>query len=115
MQRLGYTKYVAQGGDWGNAVSENMALQEPPGLLGIHTNMAATLPPEISKALDTGTPPAGLGPDEKRAFNQLVYFFKNGLGYAIEMNNRPQTLYASSTRRSGSPPGCWTTTPTVTH
>src|SRR5204862_4094445 len=73
MQRLGYTEYVAQGGDWGNAVSENMALQEPPGLLGIHTNMAATLPPEISKALGTGTPPAGLGPDEKRAFDQLVY------------------------------------------
>ena len=61
MQRLGYTKYVAQGGDWGNAVTENMALQEPPGLLGIHTNMAATLPPEISKALGTGTPPRGIG------------------------------------------------------
>ena len=59
MERLGYTKYVAQGGDWGNAVTENMALQEPPGLLGIHTNMAATLPPEISKALGTGTPPRG--------------------------------------------------------
>src|SRR5262249_37592783 len=93
MQRLGYTKYVAQGGDWGNAVSETMALQQPPGLLGIHTTMPATLSPEISKAVGTGTPPAGLSPDEKRAFDQLVYFFKNGLGYAIEMNNRPQTLY----------------------
>lgn len=93
MTRLGYSKYVAQGGDWGNAVSEDMALQQPPGLLGIHTNMAATLPPDISKALGTGTAPAGLSADEKRAFDQLVYFNAHGLGYAIEMNERPQTLY----------------------
>ncbi|MER9095766.1 epoxide hydrolase 1 [Mesorhizobium sp. M0700] len=94
MQRLDYTKYVAQGGDWGNAVSETMALQEPPGLLGIHTNMAATVPADISKALAAGGPaPAGLSPDEKRAYDQLDDFYKNGLGYAIEMNNRPQTLY----------------------
>jgi pimeloyl-ACP methyl ester carboxylesterase len=94
MQRLGYTKYVAQGGDWGNAVSEQMALQEPPGLLGIHTNMAATVPTEISKAMAAGgPPPAGLSPDEKHAWDQLDDFYKNGLGYAIEMNNRPQTLY----------------------
>ncbi len=94
MQRLGYTKYVAQGGDWGNAVSEQMALQEPPGLLGIHTNMAATVPADISKALAAGGPaPAGLSADEKRAYDQLDDFYKNGLGYAIEMNNRPQTLY----------------------
>jgi pimeloyl-ACP methyl ester carboxylesterase len=94
MQRLGYTKYVAQGGDWGNAVSETMAVQEPPGLLGIHTNMAATVPADIAKALAAGGPaPAGLSPDEKRAYDQLDDFYKNGLGYAIEMNNRPQTLY----------------------
>jgi pimeloyl-ACP methyl ester carboxylesterase len=94
MQRLGYTKYVAQGGDWGNAISEVMALQQPPGLLGIHTNMAATVPPDISKALATGSPaPAGLSPDEKHAYEQIDDFYKNGLGYAIEMNNRPQTLY----------------------
>src|SRR6187402_1630364 len=94
MQRLGYTKYVAQGGDWGNAVSEVMALQQPPGLLGIHTNMAATVPPDVSKALAMGgPPPAGLSPDEKHAWDQLVDFYKNGLGYALEMNNRPQTLY----------------------
>jgi len=94
MQRLGYTKYVAQGGDWGNAVSEVMALQQPPGLLGIHTNMAATVPPDVSKALALGgPPPAGLSPDEKHAWDQLVDFYKNGLGYALEMNNRPQTLY----------------------
>jgi pimeloyl-ACP methyl ester carboxylesterase len=94
MQRLGYTKYVAQGGDWGNAVSEVMALQQPPGLLGIHTNMAATVPPDVSKALAMGgPPPAGLSPDERHAWDQLDDFYKNGLGYAIEMNNRPQTLY----------------------
>ena len=94
MQRLGYTKYVAQGGDWGNAISEVMALQQPPGLLGIHTNMAATVPPDVSKALALGgPPPAGLSPDEKHAWDQLDDFYKNGLGYALEMNNRPQTLY----------------------
>ena len=64
MQRLGYTRYVAQGGDWGNAVSEIMALQEPPGLLGIHTNMAATVPPEISQSLASGNKPANLSADE---------------------------------------------------
>ena len=94
MQRLGYTKYVAQGGDWGNAVSEVMALQQPPGLLGIHTNMSATVPPDVSKALAmNGPPPDGLSVDEKHAWDQLVDFYKNGLGYALEMNNRPQTLY----------------------
>jgi pimeloyl-ACP methyl ester carboxylesterase len=95
MQRLGYTKYVAQGGDWGNAVSEVMALQQPPGLLGIHTNMAATIPPDVSKALAMGgPPPAGLSADEQHAWDQAADFYKNGLGYALEMNNRPQTLYA---------------------
>jgi pimeloyl-ACP methyl ester carboxylesterase len=94
MQRLGYTKYVAQGGDWGNAISEVMALQQPPGLLGIHTNMAATVPPDVSKALAMGgPPPAGLSPEEKYAWDGLDDFYKNGLGYALEMNNRPQTLY----------------------
>ena len=94
MQRLGYAKYVAQGGDWGNAVSETMALQQPPGLLGIHTNMAATVPADVAKALSLGAPPpAGLSPDEKHAWDQLDDFYKKGLGYAIEMNNRPQTLY----------------------
>ena len=57
MERLGYTRYVAQGGDWGNAVTEQMALLTPPGLLGIHTNMAATVPDDIEKALDAGDPP----------------------------------------------------------
>ncbi|WP_283807666.1 epoxide hydrolase family protein [Bradyrhizobium sp. LTSPM299] len=94
MQRLGYTRYVAQGGDWGNAVSEVMALQQPPGLLGIHTNMAATVPADVSKALSVGgAPPAGLSGDEKHAWDQLDDFYRHGLGYAQEMSNRPQTLY----------------------
>ena len=92
MQRLGYTKYVAQGGDWGNAVAEVMALQQPPGLLGIHTNMAATVPPDVSKALSAGgPPPAGLSPEEKFAWDRLDDFYKNGLGYANEMALRPQS------------------------
>ncbi|MGA7308588.1 MAG: epoxide hydrolase [Pseudolabrys sp.] len=94
MQRLGYTQYVAQGGDWGAIISEVMALQQPPGLLGIHTNMAATVPPDVSKALAAGgPPPAGLSPEEKYAWDGLYDFYKNGLGYANEMALRPQTLY----------------------
>ena len=94
MQRLGYTRYVAQGGDWGNAVSEVMALQQPPGLLGIHTNMAATVPANISKALAFHeAPPADLSAEERNAWDQLVDFYGKGLGYALEMSHRPQTLY----------------------
>ena len=94
MRRLGYTRYVAQGGDWGNAVSEVMALQQPAGLLGIHTNMAATVPADVSKALSAGSlQPAGLSADEKHAWDQLDDFYKHGLAYAQEMSNRPQTLY----------------------
>ncbi len=94
MTRLGYQHYVAQGGDWGNAVTEQMALQTPPGLVGIHTNMPATVPDDIAAALTAdGPPPAGLSPDEARAYAQLDIFYKNGLGYANEMAHRPQTLY----------------------
>ncbi|MFP3552267.1 epoxide hydrolase [Paraburkholderia sp. SIMBA_049] len=94
MQRLGYKRYVAQGGDWGNAVTEQMALLTPPGLLGIHTNMPATVPDNIASALKFGDPaPASLSPDEKHAFDQLDFFYKHGLGYAQEMAGRPQTLY----------------------
>jgi pimeloyl-ACP methyl ester carboxylesterase len=93
MKRLGYKKFVAQGGDWGNAISETMALMAPPELLGIHTNMPATVPAEISKALAIGKMPADLSSDEQNAFHQLSYFYTKGVGYASEMGNRPQTLY----------------------
>ena len=93
MDRLGYKRYVAQGGDWGNAVTEQMALLQPPGLIGIHTNMPATVPADIDKAAFAGVAPAGLSAEERHAFDQLVSFYAHGLGYAQEMANRPQTLY----------------------
>jgi pimeloyl-ACP methyl ester carboxylesterase len=94
MDRLGYKRYVAQGGDWGNAVTEQMALLTPPGLIGIHTNMPAAVPPDIDKAAFAGAPsPSDLSDEEKHAYDQLAFFYKHGLGYANEMANRPQTLY----------------------
>ncbi|WP_341487629.1 epoxide hydrolase family protein [Pararhizobium sp. A13] len=94
MKRLGYTKFVAQGGDWGDAVTEQMAVQAPPELLGIHTNMPATVPDGIHKILEAGGPaPSDLTPEERRAYDQLDFLYKNGLAYAQEMSKRPQTLY----------------------
>jgi pimeloyl-ACP methyl ester carboxylesterase len=93
MKRLGYTRFVAQGGDWGDAVTEQMAVQAPPELIGIHTNMPGAVPPEIAKTLPAGPPPAGLSDEEKHAYEQLAFFYQNGLAYAQEMMNRPQTLY----------------------
>jgi pimeloyl-ACP methyl ester carboxylesterase len=93
MGRLGYSRYVAQGGDWGDAVNEQMALQKPAGLLAIHTNMPGTLPDAISAAIAGGPAPTGLSGDEKYAWEQLDFFFKNRVGYAQEMGARPQTLY----------------------
>jgi pimeloyl-ACP methyl ester carboxylesterase len=94
MAGLGYSRYVAQGGDWGNAVTEQMALLKPQGLLGIHTNMPATVPYEVSQALAIGGPaPAGMSAEEQTAYDVLVHFFATGVGYANEMANRPQTLY----------------------
>jgi pimeloyl-ACP methyl ester carboxylesterase len=94
MSRLGYTRYVAQGGDWGNAVTEQLALQQPAGLIAIHTNMPATVPADIDKAAFANAPaPSGLSADEKQAYDQLSHFYKTGLAYAQEMGARPQTLY----------------------
>src|SRR2546423_1674399 len=79
MDRLGSAESVAQGGDWGNAVTEQMALLKPAGLLGIHTNMPATVPPDVSRALQIGDPPpSGLSSDEKKAYEVLDHFFKTG-------------------------------------
>ena len=93
MKRLGYTRYVAQGGDWGAVVADVMAIQENPDLIGIHTNMAAVVPPEIDKLAQAGAPaPAGLSADEKIAYDMLVFTYKN-VQYAYFMASRPQTLY----------------------
>ncbi|MFD2614431.1 epoxide hydrolase family protein [Paenibacillus gansuensis] len=92
MKRLGYTKYVAQGGDWGALITDLMGVQAPPGLVGIHSNMPGTVPDYIDKALKCGSPPpAGLSEDEKRAYQQLDFFNKRS-GYALLMGTRPQTL-----------------------
>jgi len=94
MKRLGYSKYVAQGGDWGAIIVDLMGVQAPPELIGIHTNMAGAVPPEIDAAAFTGAPPpSGLAADEQHAYDHLAFFYKFGLGYALEMGNRPQTLY----------------------
>jgi len=96
MRRLGYTRYVAQGGDWGAFVVDQMGLQSPAGLLAIHTNMPATVPADVDKALQAGDPPPiGLSVDEKRAYEQLVATFKQ-VEYAKLMAARPQTLYGIS-------------------
>jgi pimeloyl-ACP methyl ester carboxylesterase len=93
MKRLGYTRYVAQGGDWGAFVVDQMGLQAPAGLLAIHTNMPATVPADVDKALLAGAPaPSGLSAEERRAYEQLVRTFKQ-VDYARYMASRPQTLY----------------------
>jgi pimeloyl-ACP methyl ester carboxylesterase len=95
MDRLGYKKFVASGGDWGDPVTEQLAVNSPEQVMGIHLNMPSAVPAEIMKAYTAGEPaPAGLSADEKRAYEQLSFFVSKGLGYANEMRLRPQTLYA---------------------
>jgi pimeloyl-ACP methyl ester carboxylesterase len=94
MKRLGYPHFVSQGGDWGGAVTNVMAQQAPPELLGIHVNFPATVPPDIAKALQCGDPPpSGLSADERRAYQQLTTLYTKRRAYAAMMGTRPQTLY----------------------
>ncbi len=99
MRRLGYARFVAQGGDWGAQITDVIGAKAPPELLGIHSNMPGTVPPDVSRALTsnvfgTGHPaPTGLSADEQRAYDRLAFLFTKGVGYAVEMGNRPQTLY----------------------
>src|SRR3982075_3899894 len=94
MKRLGYTKFVAQGGDWGAVITELMGLQAPPELLGIHTNMPGIFPVDIDKAAFSGAPaPAGLSADEKGAYERLQFVYQKGIAYGFQMGLRPQTLY----------------------
>ena len=94
MNRLGYRKYVAQGGDWGALITEQMGVQEPAGLLGIHTNMPGIFPAQIDGAAFSGAPaPAGLSADEKVAYQRLQFVYQKGIAYGFQMGLRPQTLY----------------------
>jgi pimeloyl-ACP methyl ester carboxylesterase len=94
MERLGYEHYTAQGGDWGAIIVDQMGVQAPKGLIAIATNMACAIPPEIDAAAFAGAAaPPGLDEEEKYSFDHVAFFYKHGLGYALEMGNRPQTLY----------------------
>jgi pimeloyl-ACP methyl ester carboxylesterase len=93
MKRVGYTRYVAQGGDWGSPISSAMARQAPPGLLGIHINLPATVPPDVAAALAAGgPPPAGLSDKERAAFDSLDTFYKRRRAYGAMMGTRPQVI-----------------------
>jgi pimeloyl-ACP methyl ester carboxylesterase len=94
MKRLGYTKFVAEGGDWGAIITELMGVQAPPELMGIHTNMANVIPLDIDKLAFSGAPaPANLSADEKLAYERLSFVYAKGIGYGFQMGLRPQTLY----------------------
>jgi pimeloyl-ACP methyl ester carboxylesterase len=94
MKRLGYTNYVAQGGDWGAVIVDLMGVQAPQGLLAIHTNMAGVIPADIDAAAFSGAPaPAGLSADEQLAFESLQFVYQKGIGYGYQLGLHPQTMY----------------------
>jgi pimeloyl-ACP methyl ester carboxylesterase len=94
MKRLGYTRFVAQGGDWGGLVVDMMGVEAPPELIGIHTNQPGAVPPDVSKAIQSGGPaPSGLSDEERSRYEKLKEFFEKDVAYAFEMGTRPQTLY----------------------
>ncbi len=94
MKRLGYAKFVAQGGDWGAVIVDLMGVQAPPELLGIHSNMPGIFPAEIDQAAFSGAPaPSGLSPDEQVAYERLQFVYQKGIAYGFQMGLRPQTLY----------------------
>jgi pimeloyl-ACP methyl ester carboxylesterase len=94
MKRLGYSSYVAQGGDWGAIIVDQMGVQAPPGLLAIHTNFPGAVPPDIDQAAFAGAaPPAGLSAEERHAFDGIALFYKTNLAMYLQMGMRPQTLY----------------------
>ncbi|MFL6729781.1 MAG: epoxide hydrolase family protein [Sphingomicrobium sp.] len=94
MKRLGYDRFVASGGDWGALITDFIGVQAPPELAGIHTNMAGAIPPDIDALVQKGAPPPdGLDAEELYSFEHVSFFYQHGLGYALEMGNRAQTLY----------------------
>ena len=94
MKRLGYTRFVAQGGDWGAVITDLMGVHAAPELLGIHTNMPGAVPVEVDKAAFTGAPaPSGLSADEKAAFERIQFVYSKGIAFGFQMGLRPQTLY----------------------
>ena len=104
MKRLGYTRFVAQGGDWGAVIVDLMGVQAPPQLLGIHSNMPGILPPEIAAGfapLVVAPAPAGLSPDEQRCYEDVTDVYTKGIGYAVQMLLHPQTLYGIADSPAG--------------